>query len=307
MLYRDVLYNDERHKIQISTLRKDKMYKMSRFTQEKIGLSDIYVKHHVAEDKITCSPIQINGKYIYHRVFFIFRMFPWTIFENIGSFLNYGDRVVLQRTLGFKFSAKPRDNRLVCPNCARQIFTEVLAGAEKYRWMNLLHRALQQTDDDRIYRVDLFKIEEILLTLFRHLSRLEVFPNHRAVSQHINRYECYPVSFMRVPISPPASITKIMNLVEKLEAENIHWDPPRNRRVIDDVIYTGTLREKQEFQLDNHVLMPFLLSIEDDLIYSTRLSGRTLLTRILLHHFNSEPVLLRSVRLKLYLRRSLVR
>ena len=69
MLYRDVLYNDERHKIQISTLRKDKMYKMSRFTQEKIGLSDIYVKHHVAEDKITCSPIQINGKYIYRRVF----------------------------------------------------------------------------------------------------------------------------------------------------------------------------------------------------------------------------------------------
>ena len=97
-------------------------------------------------------------------------MFPLTIFENIGSFLNCGDRVILQRRLGFKLSAKPRDNRLVCPNCARQIFTEILAGAEKYPWMNSLHRALQQTGNDRIYRVDLLKIEEILLTLFRHLS-----------------------------------------------------------------------------------------------------------------------------------------
>ena len=48
-------------------MRKDKNYKMSRFTQEKVGLSDIYVKHHVAMDKVTCTPLKINGKYIYHR------------------------------------------------------------------------------------------------------------------------------------------------------------------------------------------------------------------------------------------------
>ena len=63
--FREVLYGVcDDHNVQLSTLRLDKNRKMSRYTQHKQGLSDLYVKHHVQSDKITCKPISLNGKYL---------------------------------------------------------------------------------------------------------------------------------------------------------------------------------------------------------------------------------------------------
>jgi len=31
---------------------------------EKASLSDVFVKMQVAEDKISCSPLKLNGKYV---------------------------------------------------------------------------------------------------------------------------------------------------------------------------------------------------------------------------------------------------
>ena len=63
--FRDVLYEDESdHKISISSLRLDKDRIMSRYSQIKIGLTDLYYKQHVAADKITCTPMKLNGKFL---------------------------------------------------------------------------------------------------------------------------------------------------------------------------------------------------------------------------------------------------
>ena len=37
---------------------------MSRYSQIKIGLTDLYYKQHVAADKITCTPMKLNGKFL---------------------------------------------------------------------------------------------------------------------------------------------------------------------------------------------------------------------------------------------------
>jgi len=64
--FKDVLFqnNLEPHIITMNTLKLDKNKKMGRFTINKKGLSDIYIKHHVAADRITCSPIMINNEYL---------------------------------------------------------------------------------------------------------------------------------------------------------------------------------------------------------------------------------------------------
>ena len=62
--FRDCLYQKKKHRIRIQTLQKDVNHQMSRFSREKIGLTDFYVKHFVAADKISCSPIRINNKLI---------------------------------------------------------------------------------------------------------------------------------------------------------------------------------------------------------------------------------------------------
>lgn len=63
--FREVLYGVcDDHNVQLSTLRLDKNRKMSRFTQHKQGLSDLYVKHQVLPDKISCTPISLNGKFL---------------------------------------------------------------------------------------------------------------------------------------------------------------------------------------------------------------------------------------------------
>ena len=61
--FSDVLNGpDERHKVNHGTLRLNKKRKMCRASLTKNGLSDVFVKFHVASDKITCTPLQIDGK-----------------------------------------------------------------------------------------------------------------------------------------------------------------------------------------------------------------------------------------------------
>ena len=224
-------------------------------------------------------------------------MFPWTILQRIGSFLSYADRVSLQKTFNIKFSAAKRDNRMVCPNCARLLFHQILLDTQSYRWMNHLGSSDRRSDYKGIYRIDLWKFEELFLTLLRKLTQLEVFPNHRAVETHIRLQECHPG--MNLPLlNTHFSVGRIMGLVEDLEEQNIHWDRPRKMSTVDDIVWCGTLREKRQFTIDNHILTPFLLVLKEELkldLGSARSLGTTIMTRILDHHINVEPVVIRSV------------
>ena len=60
-LFRDVLYNNKKHQATTETLRLNKNRQMCRASLTKTGISDVFVKFQVADDKITCSPLQING------------------------------------------------------------------------------------------------------------------------------------------------------------------------------------------------------------------------------------------------------
>ena len=53
-----------RELVEINSLRKDHNNKMCRMKTQKRGLSDIFVKLRVAKDKITCTPLEIDGKFI---------------------------------------------------------------------------------------------------------------------------------------------------------------------------------------------------------------------------------------------------
>ena len=62
--YLDVLLDQAKHKVQIRNLRMDRNRQMARQHMDKKGLSDISVKVHVDYDKITCSALKQNGKYM---------------------------------------------------------------------------------------------------------------------------------------------------------------------------------------------------------------------------------------------------
>ena len=64
--FRDILYQKhiERHTISIDSLRLNQNKQMCRTSMTKQGLSDIFVKFPIASDKITCSPLKLNGQYI---------------------------------------------------------------------------------------------------------------------------------------------------------------------------------------------------------------------------------------------------
>ena len=48
----------------MSSLRLTKEKKMARFTSLKKGLSDLFFKLRVSEDKITCTPLTENNVYL---------------------------------------------------------------------------------------------------------------------------------------------------------------------------------------------------------------------------------------------------
>ena len=65
-LFQDVLLDETtpRQTVKINSLRRNRDKEMSRMSVEKASLSDVFVKMQVAEDKISCSPLKLNGKYV---------------------------------------------------------------------------------------------------------------------------------------------------------------------------------------------------------------------------------------------------
>jgi len=63
--YKDTLYQiGERHEIEFQSLRLSKEKKMARYKLLKKGLSDLFYKMHVDEDRITCSPLKMGDEYL---------------------------------------------------------------------------------------------------------------------------------------------------------------------------------------------------------------------------------------------------
>ena len=58
------LYGSGSHHVTLRTLRLNRNQEMTRITQIKSGLSDIFWKFHLEDDGITCRPIKINGQYL---------------------------------------------------------------------------------------------------------------------------------------------------------------------------------------------------------------------------------------------------
>ena len=64
--FREVLFNEtgEKHKIITESLRCDRDKNMTRMRCIKSGLSDLYTKHYVESDGVTCTPLRIKEKYL---------------------------------------------------------------------------------------------------------------------------------------------------------------------------------------------------------------------------------------------------
>ena len=60
-----ILLENHNHEVELRTLQMDVHNRMTRQGKMKAGLSDISVKVHVADDKITCSALKQNNKYLY--------------------------------------------------------------------------------------------------------------------------------------------------------------------------------------------------------------------------------------------------
>ena len=61
----ETLYADAKQKnVEVHSLRLNRDKEMTRTTTRRKGLTGIHVKLAVARDRITCSPIQIDGKFI---------------------------------------------------------------------------------------------------------------------------------------------------------------------------------------------------------------------------------------------------
>ena len=62
-LFKDVLFgSNSAHRMEINSLRLNQNKQMTRMTTTKNGLSDIFLKMRVSEDKISCSPLTLNGE-----------------------------------------------------------------------------------------------------------------------------------------------------------------------------------------------------------------------------------------------------
>jgi len=60
----NTLLGQTTHNVEVRNLRMNKDRQMTRQHLKKKGLSDISVKVHVLDDKITCFPLQQNGQYM---------------------------------------------------------------------------------------------------------------------------------------------------------------------------------------------------------------------------------------------------
>ena len=50
--------------VQINSLRRNRQKEMTRMQIEKTSLSDLFFKMCVSSDKISCTPLQIDDKYL---------------------------------------------------------------------------------------------------------------------------------------------------------------------------------------------------------------------------------------------------
>jgi len=62
--YLNTLLGQTTHNVEVRNLRMNQDRQMSRQHLKKTGLSDISVKVHVLDDKITCFPLQQNNQYM---------------------------------------------------------------------------------------------------------------------------------------------------------------------------------------------------------------------------------------------------
>ena len=64
--FEDKLYNENsiEHCVEVRSLRLNKQKQMTRTTTVKTGLSAIHVKLAVMDDKISCRPLKLNGKFV---------------------------------------------------------------------------------------------------------------------------------------------------------------------------------------------------------------------------------------------------
>ena len=64
--YKHILYNGnvDPHTIELRSLRLSRESKMARYTILRKGLSDLFYKMRVADDKITCTPLTFRNEYL---------------------------------------------------------------------------------------------------------------------------------------------------------------------------------------------------------------------------------------------------
>ena len=64
--FRAVLYktSEENHTVSFNSLTLNKQKSMCRTLMFKQGLSDIFIKLAVADDRISCSPLKVDDEYI---------------------------------------------------------------------------------------------------------------------------------------------------------------------------------------------------------------------------------------------------
>ena len=62
--YLNILLDEEQHEVEMRTLQMNKNKRMTRQHKLKKGLSDISVKVHVKDDKITCTGLKLHNKYM---------------------------------------------------------------------------------------------------------------------------------------------------------------------------------------------------------------------------------------------------
>ena len=60
----ETLLTNNSHFVTLRSLRLNKNREMSRITQRKKGLSDIFFKFPLDDDGITCRPLKLNDEYL---------------------------------------------------------------------------------------------------------------------------------------------------------------------------------------------------------------------------------------------------
>ena len=58
------LFNSEAHYEEFESLRLNKNKEMAKIKSTKSCLNDLFVKFRVDNDKVTCHPLKLNGKYL---------------------------------------------------------------------------------------------------------------------------------------------------------------------------------------------------------------------------------------------------